>query len=241
MLKPMLRFAVLLFCAGLALPGLANDAATVSQLAGVLSVRQLDGAVKLLALNSTVRAGDLLSTGPKSYARLKFVDGGELTLRPNTQLRIDDFRFEQDKPEQDNAFFRLLKGGLRAVTGLVGKRNNLAAYKMTTPTATIGIRGTNYGALYCQDDCADYQTNTGQVPANGLHVDVHEGQIVVSNALGSQQYEAGQFGFVGPNQPPLPVPASAGVPIATDRGINRPPETVLGEQADRQNFECTME
>ncbi|MGQ5525198.1 FecR family protein [Chitinimonas sp. PSY-7] len=232
---------ILATCVCLATPVWAAGAATVTNLAGVLSVRKADGVLKILSLNSMVDSGDLLATGPSSYARLKFVDGSELTLRPNTELRVDSFRFEQAKPDDDNAFFRLIKGGLRAVTGLVGKRSGLADYRMTTPTATIGIRGTNYGALYCQSDCGDYRDNEGKAPADGLYVDVADGLIMVSNDMGSQQFLPGQYGFTGRDQAPVLMPQKSGVPIATDTGTNKPPEAVLGDKPQRQSFECTIE
>jgi hypothetical protein len=219
----------------------ADSAGTVTQLAGVLTVRKVDGVVKILGLQSAVDSGDLLSTGGNSYANVKFSDGGSMTMRPNTQLRIDDYKFQQSKPQEDNAFFRLLKGGLRAVTGLVGKRNGLANYQVATPTATIGIRGTDWGALYCQDDCGDYTTNDGKTPSNGLYVDVTSGKIIVTNGAGAQEFTPGQFGFVGINQPPVIMPPNNGVPISTDHGTNKPPESVLGNQPSQKDFQCTID
>lgn len=219
----------------------AAPAGTVTQLAGVLTAQKVSGGAKILGLMSGVDSGDLLSTSNNTYARIKFSDGGELTLRPNTQLRVDDYRFDQAKPQEDNAFFRLIKGGLRAVTGLVGKRNGLDAYRMATPTATIGIRGTDWGALYCEDDCSGYRDSSGQTPSPGLYVDVSSGQIIVTNPQGSQQFSPGQFGYIGNNRPPIVVPPNAGVPISTDTGLNKPPEAVLGNQNNPKDFQCTVD
>ncbi|MDN3576384.1 FecR domain-containing protein [Chitinimonas viridis] len=241
----MLKLATLLVSFTLAVPAYAAQAGTVTQLAGVLSARKADGIVKILGLQSSVDKGDLLSTGANTYARLKFSDGGELTLRPNTQLKIDDYKFDQAKPQEDNAFFRLVKGGLRAVTGLVGKRNGLENYRMATPTATIGIRGTNYGVLFCRKEesqCDEYRSNEGQIPLDGLYVDVADGRIVVQNQGGSQEFGTGEFGYVGTlTTPPITVPPRSGVPIATDKGTNKPPEAVLEKQADQKDFECTID
>lgn len=220
----------------------AESAGTVTQLAGVLTARKGDGAVKILGPMSGVESGDLLSTGANSYAQLKFSDGGAMTMRPNTQLRIDDYKFQQAKPQEDNAFFRLLKGGLRAVTGLVGKRNGLASYQVATPTATIGIRGTDWGALFCENDCGGYQDNAGKTPANGLYVDVTSGRIVVTNPSGAQEFNPGQFGFIGgATEPPVILPPSNGVPISTDKGLNKPPESVLGNPVNTKDFQCTID
>jgi len=225
----------------LALAAQAAPAGTVTQLAGVLTAQKVDGGAKILGLMSGVDSGDLLSTAGNTYARIKFTDGGELTLRPNTQLRVDDYHFDQARPQEDNAFFRLIKGGLRAVTGLVGKRNSLDAYRMATPTATIGIRGTDWGALYCENDCGGYVNNNGRTPQPGLYVDVSSGQIIVTNPQGSQHFSPGQFGFIGNNQPPVVMPQGNGVPISTDKGLNKPPEAVLGKENNPKDFQCTID
>ncbi|MBW1912413.1 MAG: FecR domain-containing protein, partial [Deltaproteobacteria bacterium] len=54
-----------------------------------------------------------------------------------------------------SAVMRLFKGGLRAVTGLIAKRNLERGYRLHTPTAVVGVRGTEFDARLCEDDCAD--------------------------------------------------------------------------------------
>lgn len=182
--------------------GLAAPAGEVTHVSGALLVRKSDGSSKILAPQSKVETGDLLATAGDTYARVKFTDGGEVTLRPNTQLRIESFNFEQNQSGKDSAIFSLLKGGLRTITGLVGKRKS-NSYEMRTATATIGIRGTNYGALLCQGDCQNIRNNQGQVPQDGLHVDVADGIISVTNAGGEKLLSIGQFGFVQNNTVPM--------------------------------------
>ena len=105
----------------------------------------------------------MVVTSYNAFVRLKFTDGGEVTLRPNTQLRIDRYHFEPARPEEDSLVFALLKGGLRTITGLLGKRKE-HSYELQTVTATIGIRGTGYGIQFCQGDCQDLRTVDGRVP-----------------------------------------------------------------------------
>jgi len=125
----------------------AQVAGTVTHLSGPLLAKKADGTVKVLSQKSNVEQGDTLVTEKDTYARIKFIDNSEITLRPNSQFKIEDFSFEEDKPEKDNASFNLVKGGLRAVTGTLGKRNK-EKFGMNTPTATIGIRGTIFIAEY---------------------------------------------------------------------------------------------
>ncbi|HWH48882.1 MAG TPA: FecR family protein [Burkholderiales bacterium] len=189
----------------------AAPAGEVTHVSGALMSRKADGTSKILAPKSQVEAGDLLATAADTYARVKFTDGGEVTLRPNTQLRVDSFSFDKNAAGKDSAVFSLLKGGLRTITGLVGKRKP-NSYEMRTTVATIGIRGTNYGLLFCQEDCQNLTNNDGQVPANGLHLDVADGIISVTNQGGVVLFSAGQFGYVqNITTPATPVPPSQGV------------------------------
>ena len=166
---------------------LANG--TVSQLSGTLSVRKGDGTVRILSQKSEIQPGDTVNTQRDSYAQIKFPDGGQITLKPNTTVKLDTFNFSQAEPKTDSMVFGLLKGGMRAVTGLVGKRGDPDAYRMNTATATIGIRGTTFGA----DDCDT--TKCDNLPG-AVYVSVADGEIVATNAAGSVSFLAGQFGSI---------------------------------------------
>jgi hypothetical protein len=142
---------VLLLPAGFASLAQAQSAGQVTHLSGPLFGVKADGARQVLSVNSAVDPGDTLITEAKTYARVKFTDASEITLRPDTQFKIENYAFVQADPAKDNALFSLFKGALRTITGLVGKRGNQDAYRMSTPTATIGIRGTQYIAELVPD------------------------------------------------------------------------------------------
>ena len=202
-------------------PAWAAAAGEVTHLSGTLSVKKPDGSSKLLSIKSEVQEGDMIATEAETYARIKFVDGGEVVLRPNTQLKVESYAFAKDNPKGDNVVLSMLKGGLRAVTGLIGKRSqDRVAYQ--TSTATIGIRGTHHGQLLCQNDCANIPTVTGGPPANGLHVDVAGGAIVLRNAAGEQIVNVGQFAFVANNNTiPVIVPPQQGIQITMPQSISQ--------------------
>jgi hypothetical protein len=184
-------------------------AATVANLSGTLSVQKPDGTVKILSQKSEVDAGDVLSTEKDSYARIKFSDGGEVTISPSSKLKIDAYGFDENAPDKDNFVFSLIKGGLRTITGLVGKRGNRDAYRLNTATATIGIRGTHFRLLMCQGDC-------GGRLQDGLHLNVINGVINARNNAGELNFSAGQFGFVSSlNIQPILVPKDPGLPLET--------------------------
>lgn len=215
----------------------AAGAGTVTHLAGTLSVQTQQGQKRLLGVNSSVENGDLLTTEEGTYARIKFADGAEVVMRPSSQLRVDSFVYDADKPESGNFVVSMLRGGLRAITGLIGKKRP-ENVKVNTNTATIGIRGTHFGALLCQSDCGGLTTSGGQPLENGLHVDVADGAIVVSNRAGEALIGAGQFGYVrDAGVVPLLVPPAGGIRI----GI--PPNIARNDAAGRSvggngNAEC---
>lgn len=179
---------------GAAAGGAYANSGNVSQLSGTLSVKKPDGSVRILSQKSQIQSGDTLDTQKDSYAQIKFTDGAQITLKPNTSVKIERFNFVESEPRNDGFFYSLVKGGLRAVTGLVGKRGDPEAYKVGTETATIGIRGTSFGA----DDCTGPPAMEG--PCKGLepavYVSVTDGEIVATNSAGSVSFLAGQFGMI---------------------------------------------
>ncbi len=202
-------------------PQPAQAVGSITHLSGTLTVRKADGSQRFLSVKSSVSEGDTLQTVQGTYARLKFDDGAEVVLRPDSQMKIEAFKFDEDKPEADNMFFSLLKGGLRSVTGLLGRRNR-DRVKFVAPSATIGIRGTHFGLLFCDNNCGSIPMPGGGAPPNGLHVDVVDGAVLVSNAAGQQQLVAGQFGYVrDTSTPPLAVPSQQGVQVTMPLAISR--------------------
>ena len=126
-------------------PAFAGPAGEITHVSGAVMAQKADGQSRILAVKSTVNEGDVVATADNSYARVKFSDGSEAVLRPASQVKIDRFNFEEQKPQSDGMVLSLLKGGFRSVTGLLGRRNP-AAVRVATPSATIGIRGTTFTA-----------------------------------------------------------------------------------------------
>jgi hypothetical protein len=144
---------VLLFAlwamAALALAG--PVAGKVVHLSGPLFAKKANGVVKALSVKSEVESGDTLVTEKNTYAMVRFIDNSEITLKPGSTMTVEDFSFDNDKQEGDKASFKLVKGGLRSVTGLLGKRSK-EKFELKTPSATIGIRGTTFIAEYVEED-----------------------------------------------------------------------------------------
>ncbi len=209
--------AALLFAA---LPArAAEEAATATLAVGTVTAVAPDGSRRSLHDGDLVYSGEQIETGDQSYANLDFTDGGTIMLRPDTQFGIQTYHYDEQAhledtepgdtatpppaastdseappAPQENAFFKLIKGGLRAVSGLIGhvQRDD---YKMDTPAATIGIRGTDYEARYCGADCGDEKDASG-APADGLYTAVDKGSIGVRNESGETVTHQGQYLYV---------------------------------------------
>lgn len=105
-----------------------------------------DGSQRTLAKGAEVNVGDAINTAAGARAQIRFTDGGYVSLQPNSLFRVDDYHYENKTDGKEKGFFSLLKGGLRTITGVIGHVNR-DTYKVVTPLATIGIRGTGYNAV----------------------------------------------------------------------------------------------
>lgn len=89
-----------------------------------------------------VRAGERISTGKTGAASMVLKDGTVLTLGPNASADLSQFQFDSTTQE-GNLLVELLQGSVRVVTGLLGKINP-DRFKIKTPTAVVGVRGTDF-------------------------------------------------------------------------------------------------
>jgi hypothetical protein len=193
-----------LLLATLLAPAAAWAQATIQHLSGTLFVQRADGTVRLLSERSEVRQGDVITTERDTYAQLRFTDGAVVTLRPSSQVRLDSYRFIDAQPGNDNFAIALLKGGLRKVTGLIGRRGTRDAFRLVTPTATVGIRGTDFSVIHVEP---------GQGPQPGTYVTVAEGAIGIASGGVEQRVGAGQTGFAPTTfAPPQIVPPPPNLP-----------------------------
>lgn len=144
-----------------------------------------------LVRDSEIEIGDTIRVGDRSNMQVRFADEALMSLRANSMLKIDNYRFA-NKPAEDSAVLSLIKGGVRTVTGLIG-RISRADYVFKAPTATIGIRGTHFALRHCENDCLD---NGGEAPANGLYGGVTDGRIAVTNDAGEREYGQQDYFYV---------------------------------------------
>jgi hypothetical protein len=132
-------------------PVLADPIGTVTALTGSLLVKRADGAIAILAINSPLQAGDTLASRKDTYARLNLADHSSVTLGSDTELTVERYSFDETQSQSNAAVLNLARGRVHIVTGLLG-RGSADTFTLTTPSASIDIRGADLIAEYVAPD-----------------------------------------------------------------------------------------
>lgn len=156
-----LLFGVLL---SVSLPVAAQPVGEVIYVQGIASAQKPGEAPRFIQKGDALAEGDVINTGGRGFAILGLKDGSKMTLRPDTTFAVDKYR---EQGADEGLLMRLAKGGMRAVTGLIAKRNPQSV-RISAGTATIGIRGTSFDARLCGAECAQEGRGSGQQPAVSL-------------------------------------------------------------------------
>lgn len=143
--------AVLWVMLGWCSAAFAQPAGQVEFARGVGFAQSAGQVPRTLGQGLALKEGDRLTTSDGAYAIVKLQDGTQMTIRPNSELLIQQYQFKENATD-NNLLMRLFKGGFRAITGLINKSSPNAA-RVVTSTSTIGIRGTDFDARLCSTDC----------------------------------------------------------------------------------------
>lgn len=131
--------------------------------------------------------GETIISGADGRAQLRMVDGGIFSVRANTEMRIDEYSYQQPGRRERSAV-SLIKGWLRSITGRIGKSNH-DNYTLKTPLATIGIRGSDHITMHVPAD--------GRALGNpGTYNFVNQGGTFISTLAGRLNIDPTQIGFV---------------------------------------------
>ncbi len=139
----------------------ANDPiGTVLIAKGVVTANSQETGIRTLEKGANVFLGETISTAIDSFVVLKMIDKSKLSIRPQSEMTLKAFSEESGKEE---ALFDLVKGGLRALSGEIGKKNP-EQFRVETVVASIGIRGTDFLVRICQEECSEEEANFGHAP-----------------------------------------------------------------------------
>ncbi len=207
----MTSIAIALLALGAAAQVSAVTAGRVLAVAGTATIER-GGQQLPLQSGTAVETGDVLAVGDKSTLQVRFTDESVVALRANSQFKIENYRFDKNA-ESDRSLLGLLKGGMRTITGLIGKANQ-KNYAVQTATATIGIRGTHFAVVSCNNDCSKPD---GSPQDNGTYGGVTDGRITVSNQAGSREFGQQDY-FHVPDSNTAPIRLMAPPVVLSERG-----------------------
>ncbi len=137
--------------AGLHLSAAAQTVGEVEFARGAGFAQTATQTPRTLGKGLALKEGDRLTTADGAAAIVKLADGTRMTLRPNSEIVLQQYKFVESAPD-NSMVMQLLRGGFRTITGLISKNSPNAA-SVRTSTATIGIRGTDFDARLCVKDC----------------------------------------------------------------------------------------
>ncbi|MDO8292329.1 MAG: FecR domain-containing protein, partial [Gallionella sp.] len=158
---------------------------------GEVQITNPAGQTRMAQKGDAINEGDTLTSAQKASAQIKMQDGGFVAVRPDTQLKFDQFVFAGKEDGSEKSFFSLFKGGFRAVTGLIG-RINKQNYRITTPAATIGIRGTDHETFIITPG-----SPLAQIAPTGAYNKVNTGETSMTTDKGTIFVQPNQMGFAG--------------------------------------------
>ena len=156
---------------------------------GTVSIVDAKGQARMPQVNDKIFAGETILTGRDGELHARTDDHGYVAFRANTRMKIDSYLAEGDK--DDNVVMSLLYGSLRSITGWIGK-HNADKYAIRTPTATIGIRGTDH------EPHVILPPGPGEGPPAappGTYEKVHSGATVIKNEGGQTVVNANHVAF----------------------------------------------
>lgn len=171
--------------------------ATVFRIRGDLTASGGGGGERKLREGDAIYVGERVRAPALAEAVLKTEDAGMIAIRPSTEFIAERFAAE-DKPT-DSFSMRLLTGSLRVISGWIS-RTNRSGHNIVTPSATIGIRGTDHEPYVLSAELATATNNK-----EGTYDKVNRGGTTLQAGDNKLDIDAGRVGFVrAPAPPPKP-------------------------------------
>ena len=136
-------------------------------------------------LDDSLYEGDSIVTGDGGEVHFDMEDGGYIGVRPNTRMRIANYKAEGGPDDQ--SVISLLQGSFRSITGWIGRLGG-DHYRIVTRTVTIGVRGTEHEPHVIPEGSAAGEP--------GTYDRVYDGETVMQTPKGTVNIRANQAGFM---------------------------------------------
>ena len=197
----MLKCTSFVLLLGLSQVAIAKSVGNVTFSAGDVTISHADKTVTKAEKNAELNAGDAIET-KEGRVQLSMIDGGKISLQPNTIYKINQFEFTGKEDGSEYNFTELVKGGLRTISGLIGHKNR-DHYQLKTAVATIGIRGTEFTVNF-NDNNLLMTTNHGSVDVCNLGgcLNAITGQSIQVTGIGGAPKPSNQAAKAAAAPPP---------------------------------------
>lgn len=136
-----------------------------------------------LAEKANLYEGDRLTTEKNASLVIKMVDDAEIHLKQNSSVRLTEYKMKSGFETGSRSILDLIKGGLRTITGAIGA-NPLSVYRFHTGVMTIGVRGTDYVVMLCEENNCKKSSGRNDSDTR-LHVVVLDGLISLQDEEGA--------------------------------------------------------
>ena len=154
---------------------IGEPAGQVETLKGSVTAVRADGSQVRLAVGDPVYQGDVLQTGPGGAVGVLLLDETTFSMSENGRIVLDEMIYDPGA-SKGSLVLSLVQGVFTFVSGQVAKTDP-DAMMLSTPIATIGIRGNQIGV-----DFADAETLT---VVNMVESDGFVGEVLITTEAGS--------------------------------------------------------
>ena len=117
-----------------------------------------------LGKGTGILPGDIIRTSASGHVHVRFVDGALLSVRPQSVLHVQEYRYDAARPADSLVKFYLETGTVREISGRAAQLAK-DRFRLNTPLVAIGVRGTDF---------------ITQVNAQSTAVLVNQGAIVLT-------------------------------------------------------------
>ncbi len=162
--------------------------ATVWRMRGEVTAARNANSPRKLREGDPVYVGERLRAAPQAEAVLRTEDAGIVAVRPGTEFLAE--RFAADDKPTDSLTLRIVTGSLRVISGWIAQTNR-SGHNIVTPSATIGIRGTDHEPYVLSPELARMTANP-----EGTYDKVNRGGTVMKVGDNKLDIDPGQVGFV---------------------------------------------
>ena len=190
---------------------------------GEVNVVAADGSRRTVEQGSEIHSGETVVTGENALAQMRMADRSLFSVRANSEFKLEQFKYAGKDDREASFLVSVLKGGFRTITGLIAQLNR-RNYRINTPAATIGVRGTHFEVVHVLPQLA-----APDAPA-GTYNRVYEGLTTLQNPVGLEllvSREQTAFAALQAGAAPVlvaPPPALFGQPTPVPRAAAPAPQ-----------------